>query len=202
MSASESDDEVISLSVCGSSKKRKKFGTMFEADKKLRNSSYETGEDCRCKRYQCFTKVSQIERNKLISDFNKLGDRNAQNSYLSGLVSVHAVKRRRPRSGEEGASLHDFSYTYKVRVVRENCLEDVPVCIKGFTAFFGITTRRIQTIRTSLATSGQAPTDQRGKHKNRGKNKLSNEIYNAMNTFFSSLKGRKAHYSLKEGLVI
>lgn len=198
MSASESDDEVVNSSVNGSSKKRKKFGSMFEADKKLRNSSYETGEDCCCKRYKCFTNVLQSERTTLIRDFNSLVDRNAQNSYLAGLIGVHAVKRRRPRSEEQDASLHDYSYTYKVRVVRENCLEEVPVCSKGFTSIFGITARRVQTIRASLATTGQAPIDQRGKHKNRGKNKLSNEIYDAMNSFFSSLKGRKAHYSLKD----
>lgn len=198
MSASESDEELMNSGVTGSSKKRKKFGTIFEADKKLRNSSYEVGDDCRCKRYQCFTRVLENERNLLIREFNKLVDRNAQNSFLAGLIGVHAVKRRRSRGEEENAPLHDYSYTYKVRVVRENSLEEIPVCIKGFTSMFGITTRRVQTIRASLASTGQAPVDKRGKHKNRGKNKLSDEVYDAMNNFFSSLKGRKAHYSLKD----
>jgi len=198
VNTSESDGDGVNNSVSDSAKKRKKFGTLLEADKKLRNSTYETGTDCRCKRYQCFTNVLENDRNTLIRDFNNLGDRNAQNSYLAGLIGVHSVKRRRPRFGEQEALLHNYSYTYKVRVVRENSLDDIPVCIKGFMSIFGITGRRVQTIRESLALTGQAPVDQRGKHRNRGKSKLSTDIYDAMNIFFSSLKGRKAHYCLKD----
>ena len=83
MSVDESDG--VSLSV-SESRKRHKYGSVFEASKKLRNTTYETGEDCRCKRHDCFVNVSKNERDTLIRHFNGLGDRNSQNAFLSGLV--------------------------------------------------------------------------------------------------------------------
>lgn len=198
MSDEVSDDgEVISVSESGSRKKRK-YGSIFEASKKLRNSTYETGLNCHCTRFRCFENVSNEERKTLICHFNSLSDRNAQNAYLSGLISVNEIKQRRPRQAEQDAKLHSFSYAYKVRVSRESCLQDIPVCFKGFLSIFGITNRRAQTLKSSLASTGSAPIDKRGKHENRGKNKLPETTYTAMDIFFKSLKGRKAHYSLKD----
>lgn len=199
MSDSSSESEVVCVkdNTSGCRKKRK-YGTVFEATKKLRNSSYETGEDCHCKRYQCFLNVSENERNTLIRDFNALGDRNSQNAYLSGLISVNPVKQRRPRQDEENANLNNFSYEYKVRVNRNDSLAEIPVCFRGFLSLFGVTPRRLQTMKSSLASTGMAPIDKRGKHENRGKNKLPEATYEAMDSFFKSLKGRKAHYSLKD----
>lgn len=195
----EVSDDGATVSVSESvSKKKRKHGSMFEASKKLRNSTYETGVNCHCTRYKCFDNVTLEDRNLLIRHFNKLEDRNSQNAYLSALVSVNTVKRRRPRQAEQDATLNTFSYTYKVRVSRETCLEDIQVCFKAFLAIFGITNRRLQTIKSSLGSTGLAPVDKRGKHVNRGKNKLPKTTYDAMDTFFKSLKGRKAHYSLKD----
>lgn len=147
-----------------------------------------------------------LKKNTLIRDCNNIGNRNAKNSYLTGLIGVNAVKRRRPRCDEEEALLHNLtnciSYTYKVRIVRGNSLQEIPVCVKGFVSIFGITARRVQKIRESLATKGQAPIDQRGKHKNRGKNKLSDETYDAMKffQFFERKKSSLQSEGYKENL--
>lgn len=51
--------------------------------------------------------------------------------------------------------------------MRAGKLEDVPICRQAFISIHGITKGRIYRIVTSLKLDGQAPTDGRGKHKNR-----------------------------------
>lgn len=64
-------------------------------------------------------------------------------------------------------------------------------------SIFGVTNRRLQTIKYALANTGKPPIDNRGTHKNRP-HKTSVETEKAVMEFFSSLKGRKAHYSLHD----
>lgn len=117
---SSASEEETSAGAGTSTKKRRKFGTVKDACKKLRNMTNETGRDCNCKRYQCFQNIIASERAILIRDFNALADRNVQNSYLAGLITLGPVQRRRFRKGEEtSTSFHNYSYEYKVRVVRE-----------------------------------------------------------------------------------
>ncbi|KAJ8872063.1 hypothetical protein PR048_025664, partial [Dryococelus australis] len=80
--------------------------------------------------------VPKNERDALIRHFNDLGNINSQNSFLSGLISVNAIKQRRPRQAEQNARLGEFSYAYKVRVHRENCLADIPGRFKVFLSIF------------------------------------------------------------------
>ena len=113
------------------------------------------------------------------------------------MISVQSVERRRPRKSLEEAKLYDFTYKYKVRVPREGKVEELQVCYKAFISFFGLTNRRVQTIKQSLALTGKPPTDKRGMHKNRPR-KTSDETEKALMDFFGSLKGRKAHYCLHD----
>lgn len=108
----------------------------------------------------------------MISDFNALTDRDAQNSFLVGLITVGPVQRRRPRKDEAFARLNDYSYTYKVCVLRNEKNIEIPVCFGGFISVFGVTDRRLRTIKVALCSTGQPPLDKRGKHANRGKRKL------------------------------
>lgn len=200
MNACESDSETSDVQVSSSTsstRKKPKIGRERDASKRLRDSTYETGEDCRCKQLKCFENVREAERRDLISTFNTFGNRNEQNSYLAGLISVKPVERRRPQKPLEEARLNDFSYVYKVRVVRDGKVEELRVCFKAFKSFFGVTNRRLQTVKFTLATMGKPPIDKRGTHKNRP-HKVSDDTYKAMMDFFGSLKGRKAHYCLKD----
>ncbi|XP_074041518.1 uncharacterized protein [Leptinotarsa decemlineata] len=79
--------------------------------------------------------------------------------------------------------------------MRDGKYEDVPVCRKAF--IHGTTKRRIEHIVMSLKLEGQAPTDGRGKHKNRP-HKLSEAKVAAVKNHIASFKGRNAHYSLQK----
>lgn len=61
----------------------------------------------------------------------------AQNSYLSRPISLHPVKRRKPRLDINRAKMNDSSYSYKVRVVRDGSAVEIPVCFRGFKSILG-----------------------------------------------------------------
>lgn len=191
------DSDSADWPLVGGTRKRRRLGRVRDADKVLRATTHELGPDCRCKRFKCFEQVNEGERLELISKFNAFGDRNKQNSFLAGFITVNPIKQRRLRKPEEEATLHNYSYEYKVRVLRAENIEEVKICSKAFISFFGITSRRVQTIKEALTTTGAPPIDKRGTHKNRP-NKIPEETKTLMMEFFNSLKGRKAHYSLKD----
>lgn len=198
---SDSETESLEDTTCelGKVKKRKSTGRVKDVMKKLRASSNEIGEDCRCFRYKCFQVISPVEQQRIIGNFNKLGDYNKQNQYLSGLISVVPVQRRRNRKDDSEASNHVSSYCYRIRahVDASDTLQDVIVCHKAFLAFHGITNRRVQTLKKQLTDFGEAQSDGRGKHANRP-NQLPEETKIKIFDFIKSLKGRKSHYSLKD----
>lgn len=180
-------------------KKRKTYGRLCDASKKIRAMSHTEGEPCHCTRFKCFIIINKKEREQLLRDFNLIGDRNKQSSYLSGLITILPVCRRRPRKSEEcgTGNLKEYSYTYKVRVMRNSKMEEIQVCQKAFISMFGITNQTIITLKKALVTTGQPPVDMRGKHFNRPHAKTE-ETKNYVNKHLSSLKGRKSHYSLKK----
>lgn len=105
-----SDEVMLWVSAC-SSKKRRKWGRERDATKPVKIAIVN------------FENVIETERNGLISTFIALSTCNDQKSYLAGLISVQPVARRRPTEPFEEASLNDFSYEYKVRVVRNGKAE-------------------------------------------------------------------------------
>lgn len=178
-----------------SGKKRKSFGRLTDVAKKLRLGSHEIGDDCKCKKLQCFQNVTSDLRKVILSDFNDIKTYDGQSVYLCGLIACKPVTRHRPRKQEENADLHSYSYTYKVRVLKENEFCEIPVCYKAFLALHGITAKRLQTLQDSLKKTGKAPEDMRGKHASRPK-KLSNEITESVISHIKSFKTRASHYSL------
>lgn len=137
----------------GKAKKRQRLGRVTDTSKRLRNHTYEVGENCNCKRLACFTNTTDDERQAIVSHFNGMKDRDSQNIYLGGLIQSHLVKNRRNRPDSEEASLHSYSFSYKVRVKRVDEMVEIPVCYKGFMAIHGITPRR--TLQEQLTTYGQ-----------------------------------------------
>ncbi|KAL2079322.1 hypothetical protein ACEWY4_025066 [Coilia grayii] len=135
--------------------------------KKIRVTIHETGEDCKCTRFRCFEVTTTAERDYLIGQFNSLSTKNERDAFLSRLVTVGPVKRRRQREGSARHLPNDHSYTYCIPVKRGESSTDIKVCFKGFIAIFGITKRRVETIKKHLATTGFPPQDGRGKHNNR-----------------------------------
>lgn len=121
-----------------------------------------------------------------------------QNAFLTRLVSIVPVSRRRSRNPDkEEAQVHDASFAYKVRVVRDNLTVEVTVCYKAFLSMFSIGKKKLEYIQRSLKHSGISPRDGRGKHNNRPR-KLKDDVINKIKDHISSFKGRKSHYSLKK----
>lgn len=181
--------------------KRKGLGRLKDVAKKLKVQSHEPGRDCKCKRLQCFQNISEVERNVIIRDFNQLADRNEQNAYLASLITVHTIRRRRSRRDEEYASLHDCSFGFRVRVIREGVAQEIPVCNKAFAAIHGITRSKIEYIQKSLKLMGIFPKDKRGTHSNRP-HKIPQVIAAKIDAHIKSFKGRKSHYSLNKSKII
>lgn len=71
---SDSEGEEGSHVNLQSAKKRKKTGKMSDVMKKLRATTHEVSDDCKCSRYKCFQVVSLEDRQRIIKNFNGLGD--------------------------------------------------------------------------------------------------------------------------------
>lgn len=180
-----------------SAKKRGKSGRMQDVMKKIRLTSHEEGEPCFCKRLKCFDVKTKEERATILSHFNDLSTNNEQNSYLCGLISITPVQRRRNRKLEQEAKFHDSVFTYRVRVMRETRVEEMPVCFKAFFSIHGITKGKLEHLQKYLKNTGVAPKDMRGKHMSTIK-KLSTTTYQKVYNHIQSFKGRLSHYSLHD----
>ena len=78
-------------------KKRKSRGRMSSVFKQLRAMSHVLGSDCKYSTFQSFKIIQPHEREQLTKEFNLLGNWNDESSYLTSLVSITLVARRRPR---------------------------------------------------------------------------------------------------------
>lgn len=119
-------------------------------------------------------------------------DYNEQNLYLGGLITSSLIKQRRPRNDEP--INHSYSYSYKIRIVKDETLVEIPVCYKAFVSLHGITPRRVQTLQTMLTNNGRITKDARGSHSNRP-HKLKDDTLCKVHEHIKSLKGRRSHYS-------
>lgn len=172
MESEVKNDDELPLLIPNNSKKRKTFGRLSDVKRKLLKQSHEVGPDCHCNRLKCFEAVDLPARKDVIAKFNSIKNYNEQNLYLGRLITCTTVKRRRPRLDDP--DYHNFSYSYKVRVMKDEILVETPVCYKAFISLHGITPRRVQTMQKMLTSKGQAIKDARGSHKNRS-HKLSEE---------------------------
>ncbi|GFR92875.1 vitamin B12-dependent ribonucleotide reductase [Elysia marginata] len=137
-------------------KKRKSVGRQRDLAKKARVSNHVLGEDYSCSRFQCFQGTTHEEGEALINAFNALESKDSQDSFLSSLIKVESVARRRPRPElEDRAKPKHRSYAFHIKVQREGVAKAVPVCLKRFCAMFGITHRRVRTIQTALKKTGE-----------------------------------------------
>ena len=135
-------------------RKRRRNVSKVEIRKKQKRTNHTTGKSCNCKRFKCFQATSLAERAEIIAHFNSLGTKNEQHSYLSSLITVNEIKRRRNRKPECEANFHEHAYKYHVSVVRDDKLQKVPVCATAFHAIFGITRAITERIKNALTTTG------------------------------------------------
>ncbi|KAK9727959.1 hypothetical protein QE152_g18933 [Popillia japonica] len=79
------------------------------------------------------------------------------------------IQRRRNRNPEEEAAYHDSTYSYRVRIKRDNKVVEIPVCYKAFLSILVfilvfLAKGKVEYLQKSLKETGLAPKDKRGKH--------------------------------------
>lgn len=80
------------------------------------------GNDCKCSK-KCIEKLSEAEKQEIISAFNNLSSQEKQDFYLSSLIQVSQVTRRRKVDGNPKL-IRNHTYKYKVIIfifVSEKC---------------------------------------------------------------------------------
>lgn len=141
---------------------------------------------CRCK---CYNRIDIGDRNEINKRFQSFDTKNEQDAYLSSLISVENVKRRRVRkkpnttahikevqnSGEESFEndgevdstktsktprLRDKQFKYRINTSSQT----YEVCQNAFLGIHGIKQSRVRRL-TSLLKENKSPKDQRGKQK-------------------------------------
>lgn len=106
MFSDSNNDENKQIIINRSTKKRIKTGRTEDVMKKLPLSFHEQGAPCNCSWLNCFENINKNNRKNNIQYFNSMGSISEQNLYLSGLINVNSVHRRRSRKLEDETNFH------------------------------------------------------------------------------------------------
>ena len=87
-----------------------------------------------------------------------------QDSYLSSGIHVASVAHRRPRNADASMNMSPYRYVVQTVPVDGSTSVSYFVCYRAFLSVFGITNRRVQTLKASLVKTGNSSKDGRGKH--------------------------------------
>lgn len=156
---------------------------------------------CKCK-YRC-RELADEERERLFTDFYKLGNHDSQNKYLFGLLRREPIKRK--RQGALSRRSHTISYHVRLKDGSQ-----VQVCKQSFCDLHAIGKRRVEKLTEKLVAGVLVPGDNRGKHSNRP-HSIPEERKDMVREHIRSMPRRKSHYSrnsnrrkeyLSEGLSI
>nr|CAI5837608.1 unnamed protein product [Callosobruchus analis] len=147
------------------------------------------GVICSC-RAKCFSKLSDEEHQANFRRFYAIDNKDNQDVFLQGLLTVANIQRRRPRVQEGNKSkAHVFKYfVYKGSA-------KIEVCLNAFTSVFAVTRSRVRRLK-ELALLGKSPKDLRGKSPS--VNKLSEHGRTAVRQHIESFPVKISHYSNKE----
>ncbi|KAG8319799.1 hypothetical protein J6590_083778 [Homalodisca vitripennis] len=128
--------------------------------------------------------MKKMQKKSVLNAFNLMASSDEQDTYLSGLISVVPVARRRNRKPEEEARKNEATYKYRVRGRIEGETKEYDVCKKAFVSFHGIGKKRVERIVAALKDTGFSPKNRRGKHENRP-HKISDEVLDKIRTHIS-----------------
>lgn len=141
--------------------------------------------DTRCSR-NCLRLLSVTERQRVLENFNAIGDHLSQNTYLQALIKVSPVDQKRKCRHKR-----KYNFYYEVHVGQNV----VSMCREGFASAFGIGSKRVRNIAASI-TLAVTPKDDRGKHQHRG-NRLPLNIIGKIDEHIRSFPYHIAHYGSK-----
>lgn len=105
----------------------------------------------------CLKKTTADEKNSIISLFNKLDTKDAQDNYLQKLV---LCKTPAQRKGKVGKVNRKYSFSYFATRKDSKAFK---VCKNAFSDYYGISVSRIDRI-CALLTEGKEPEDLRGRN--------------------------------------
>ncbi|CAI6374563.1 unnamed protein product [Macrosiphum euphorbiae] len=149
-----------------------------------------TGPPCKCK-LQCFEAVTDEQKHLLINMFNNIADKEKQDTFLSGLIQISDVLRRRPINNEKPN--RSVACSYKVRFGTD----ELKVCKTAFCSFFGIGKAVVERVFTKLRQNIPSPKDLRLKHTVRP-NKLPDNILFQLSAHIQSFPKCISHYSRQD----
>ena len=170
-------------------KKRK-----LEKDKGAPYTTYSGGQkpgkqlaslSCHCS-YRC-RDIREEERLRIFQEFYDLGNHDAQNKYLYGLISTADVKRRTTKSTRPRA----HTIVYQVRLADGSRKR---VCKKSFCDLHVIGKRRVEKLVEKMSLGILIASDCRGKHENRPY-AISDEAKDKVREHIKSFPHRQSHYS-------
>ena len=136
-------------------KKRQINGRKKDEAKRQRLCGHKTGPDCKCSSFKCFQVIGEAERTRLISLFNELPSKDKQDAFLASCIAIKSIQRRRPREESQNPMPNESSYDYSVYVTRNETAVKVTICVKALCSIFGVTERRIRTVRDPLKSTGK-----------------------------------------------
>ena len=164
-------------------------GQCYTASNGEKVAARTTGPDCRCSK-KCFKIVDEDLRYHILTTFNQLGNSKDQNFLLRGLIVGKDVARRgkQGRGGvaKKGNMPKTKESTYEYFVPGDHNRR-IPVCLKAFQSIFGITYRRVRTVRRAAI-----PVDNRGKHP---KKKTAGLLVERVKAHILSFPRMTSHYS-------
>ena len=143
---------------------------------------------CRCQ-HHCASRLSLAERKRIFDDFYELGDSDAQNKYLFGLLERSSPKQRRLR-GTSGQPRSN-TYCYFVRISSGDRLK---VCKQAFCLLHAIGKRRVEVLCEKLTSGVLMSRDSRGRHSTRPRN-IPEDLRVQVREHISSFPSQESHYS-------
>ncbi|XP_063239520.1 uncharacterized protein LOC134540614 [Bacillus rossius redtenbacheri] len=168
-------------------KSKRARGEAYVGHRGKKKPGRQTATNCKCKK-NCLGSLTNERKHLFLKAFNNIAEQERQDSYLSGLITVLSVARRRIVSGNK--SPRCFSIKYKVR----DGPKQIEVCKMGFCLLHGIGKKRVERIAKHMSTSVTPPTDGRGKYNTRA-NAIPENIKQQVDNHIRSFPRRLSHYS-------
>lgn len=171
-------------------------------------------KNCLCP-LKCTDQFSEEEKADILKNFNELTEKNVQDAYLSGLIKLKPVARRKRKrvrpynnvsnstnndssdaSDSEEETQHKRNATFKYFISYKN--KNLNLCKMAFCGLHGIRKARVSRLCCHKRSSGVStpPLDKRGKSE--GSNKMPALLIEQVKEHIKSFPKRISHYSRQE----
>lgn len=94
---------------------------------------------------ECFKNVTDEQKVLLLKLFNDIGNKEKQDTFLAGSITVNNIVRRRPITNEKPN--RSFACVYKVRIDGTN---EIVVCKNTFCLLFGVGKAVVERLSSNL----------------------------------------------------